>query len=591
MIKKFKTYNEEFSFDKIESEEIVIDINDYAEEYDNIFKDKFRCVKAVGPIHQEGEIFNVKDLFKGTFGMWITSKSRYDVTEKFKIIKGFDCDIEFLQLKKGNYIMIWPGKQQRINDADPNYEPYPGAPKRKARMKGSKENSLKRLSRIFSEHNKIFIPANRVVMYNLVEYLRDAQEKLIGGYFWETSSGTVVRGTTDKRYTGKQEEIVITRPRYIYTNGDHLILKSQKVGGTVWDREKETYLDINKPIYGKMVHWIDPELDPYGEEEWDDEVREITEIRSFDKFIPTGKSISSNEIEDMIEKRDVRVLNEDYIGRVMVSDLPNYYIHITNWIINNDGRQRYKGLRFYYDNYYDPNGKHYQFTTERVYYFKSNITITTYKEIDPMIIIDERDPYGEEDWREYVISEQFNEEYTPPKPKLVLDRTLNFSDFLRFDLLGLKKLNLVRDFMLEQIVIIKQGHNNARTKGRVYHIKPIKIDGDQYYEIKMTTKQGDKSIIIGDADKFKVKPPKQIKYKIDPCGEEDWELLGDDVPDVKSKVIKGKGKIKNNGYFSHTFPVKKDFYKILKDIRHQAIQKEDFEKFLKEKRKKENEED
>ncbi len=419
MIKKFKTYNEDFSFDKIESEEIVIDINDYAEEYDNIFKDRYRCVKAVGPIHQEGEIFNVKDLFKDTFGMWITSKSRYagDETEKLKIIKGFDCDIEFLQLKKGNYIMIWPGKQKRINDADPNYEPYPGA-KKKVKIKGSRDNFSVRFAKRWSEHEKIFIPANRVVMYNLVEYLRDAQEKLIGGYFWETSSGTIVRGTTDKRYTGKEEEIVITRPRYIYTNGDHLILKSQKIGGTVWDREKETYLDITKPIYGKMVHWIDPELDPYGEEEWEDEVREQL---SFD----------------------------------------------------DDDTTRYS-----------------------------------------------------------------SEEYTPPKPQLVLDKTLNFSDFLRFDLLGLKKLNLVRDFMLEQIAIIKQGHNNARTKGRVFNIKSVKIDGDQYYEIKMMTKQGEKSIIIGDGDKFKVKTPKQIKTKFDPYGEEDWELLEDEPVMAKKKKNK-----------------------------------------------------
>ena len=62
MIIKFDIYNEEFSFDKIESEDASIDINDYIEEYDNIFKDRYRCVKAVGPIHQVGEIFNVKDL-------------------------------------------------------------------------------------------------------------------------------------------------------------------------------------------------------------------------------------------------------------------------------------------------------------------------------------------------------------------------------------------------------------------------------------------------------------------------------------------------------------------------------------------------
>ena len=112
-----KLVEEQFSFEKIESEEITINLDDYIEEYDNIFKDRYRCIKAVGPVHQSGDVFKIDVLFKRfkQFGIHTNRKERYerDTTERFEILHGSNCDVEQIHRKNGDFIVIWPGKGDR----------------------------------------------------------------------------------------------------------------------------------------------------------------------------------------------------------------------------------------------------------------------------------------------------------------------------------------------------------------------------------------------------------------------------------------------------------------------------------------------
>ena len=75
---------------------------------------------------------------------------------------------------------------------------------------------------------------------------------------------------------GTSEEVVITRVVYASLRNGKLEVTTDRnitrkgYGGRREYLENEVfYLDITKPISGKKVHWIDPILDPYGEEDWE----------------------------------------------------------------------------------------------------------------------------------------------------------------------------------------------------------------------------------------------------------------------------------------------------------------------------------
>jgi hypothetical protein len=547
MIIKFDIYNEEFSFDKIESEEVVIDINDYVEEYDNIFKDRYRCVKAVGPINQVGEVFNVKDLFKGRFGMWIKRPDLYkgqNNEEKFEIINGWDCEIEQIKLKKGEFVVIWPDKADRIDITN------------RLKVKGRKEKNriFTRLSLRFNEEEKIVIPAGRIVMYNITEFLRDAQMKLLGtqdGY--ANTSNRVIRGTTPKSHNGREDMVTIPRANYITTKRGYIAVMSERKpfinrwGQEVWSDE-ETYLDITKPIYGKTIQWIDPDIDPYGEEEWEDMTEAL--INNFPKLIKTDNVIKYENTKYFTDD-DLKILNENFTGWVsIVPELSNYVMHVDRWRIPNTEF----GLVFVYDGYFEDGIPHIM-NNPSTYTLNPilNLEITKYNEKEPMIIKNEKDPYGEEDWEEYMdMKEAFetledDDILSLSSQVLVKDRYLCFGDFLRFDLLGLAKLKKLRIFFDDQIVVIEKTKNGKtnRIKGRVHRIRTFKIDDEQFYLIDMTTKKGEISVEIDSKyDRFKVKTSKKIKSPADPYGEEDWELVGD-TPVQETKPPKAGKKADN----------------------------------------------
>jgi len=186
------------------------------------------------------------------------------------------------------------------------------------------------------------------------------------------------------------------------------------------------------------------------------------------------------------------------------------------------------------------------------------------------------DPYGEEDWLENDLSEnkriemfesfitgnpglygddddihlfralrilRSKEEIRKDKMRLLsqdlksnIERFKNFDNYLLFDRLGLWRLNLLRKFLEGKIVVIEQSVDKKRTKGRVISIGQHKVNDDQYYSIKMMTKTGEVEIGICGKDRFKVKDEKVKKTKIDPYGEEDWELFSSDAPPEPSEI-------------------------------------------------------
>ena len=436
---------ETFSFDKIESEEVSVSIDDFVEEYDNIFKDRYRCIKAIDedkllPIKERddlvgglgltilpcistcirpkvGDVLDLKEVLARQVGIWVTNKPRWvgEETEKFKIINGWDCDVEKLEFKKGDKIMLWPDKIERRE----RLERYTSKPRRPH----SRDNWSKRLASRCEIDKKIFIPSGKIKLFNITEFLRYVQKNIV-------NDCNVIKATTDKTYTGKSEEIIIPGARYITSKSGALVFvcnrkKPGDHGGQWWMyRDDEHYVDITKPVSGKKIHWIDPEWDPYGEEDWQDE------------------------------------------------------------------------------------------------------------------------------------NESFDTDFSDDFKSIILGRYYPFKDVLRFDLLHLKLLNYLREISYNKTMVIVK--DEKKIKGRVYHIKAVKKEeGGRLYEFRLITKKGDKKVIVGPNDSFKIKIPKQSSN--DPYNEEDWELYTDipkakkekdepkkemekELQDLKGKVIKAKYK-------------------------------------------------
>lgn len=239
----------------------------------------------------------------------------------------------------------------------------------------------------------------------------------------------------------------------------------------------------------------------------------------------------------LFEDKDLNILNEEFTGFVKIEPDLNYYImDVKNW----ECSDRY--LSFNYNGYFSDAGG---FAKSTGHYCLESKTgkITKYNMREPLIIKDERDPYGEEDWYEYMVDSYHDDEYVVPV--LRKDRFLRFSDFIRFDLLSLRRLNVLREFCQDQVVVIKKG--DKITRGRLYGIKSYKDDnGRQHYIVKMMSKKGEKDVEIEVNDTFKVKSPEKIKSNIDPYNEEDWEIFGEKPVSDSSRINKLLDKGANN---------------------------------------------
>lgn len=256
MIKHFKIYNESLAFDRIEGEEVVANLEDFKEIYNNIFKDRWICEKGLG-VHQvsEGEVFNIKDLIgKESWGIKYKGE--------MKLIRGWDCEVRQEKLKKGNYLIIIPEQAEKarilrdIADRDK-----------------SKRDRFGRNFRLRMLRDKeMIIPlGGRLELFNLIEYI-NLLKTFIGyscvvkGIEYGSRKETVITGVDSIHLTpGGQIEIVHDNKMTPENDRDEIkqLLKLQPYYSHI-------YLDIRFPISCKRVHWVDPDIDPYGEEEWFD---------------------------------------------------------------------------------------------------------------------------------------------------------------------------------------------------------------------------------------------------------------------------------------------------------------------------------
>lgn len=256
------------------------------------------------------------------------------------------------------------------------------------------------------------------------------------------------------------------------------------------------------------------------------------------------KNIKIYSILEFSLEEIVIFLNENFTGWIKIyPELHTHFVHVIKWSIN---AVTNKILTFRYDKYFynsqigviqEINGN-YDIRLEKI------DEIMKYEIIENRIF-SEQDPYGEEDWlkENYKIKkfddifegfldwfkkkkkeenilkqERIKKRFKPIE--FEFEKIYVFSSILRFDLLGKKRLDWLREELDDQFIIIFNGEQ--QTRGRLVNIKPFKIRDRQYYTITLITKTGEEEVNINDRSRFKIKTPQESK--MDPYDEEDWEI-------------------------------------------------------------------
>lgn len=298
MIKDFKIFEsyeewinapfkENFSFEKTETEK-TINIEDYKEIYENIYKDRWLCRKGVGVNSgSAGKTFNIKELFGfGTWGILYNGK--------FKVVYGFDSDVEQIKLKKANYLIIKPcsGEKGRLENTDLNNE-------REAAYYRIRMNAIKRMEMTIKL-------SGTLELYNINDLTNDLQE-FIGGNVIITGRIDNSSSLYNTPLTG--QEISIKSPIYMGMNGKLRVIT------------KEKYYDLNvfEPITCKRIHWTDSVIDPYGEEEWFD-FDDVNEAKYTIRDMGILRYIKNFSIKDFVN-------DDDLASYLMVNYLTNYEMY------------------------------------------------------------------------------------------------------------------------------------------------------------------------------------------------------------------------------------------------------------------------
>ena len=163
------------------------------------------------------------------------------------------------------------------------------------------------------------------------------------------------------------------------------------------NEEDETYrVNIFRDIKKPRVFSIE---DPYGEEDWDEEI-----LESFMTWymMPTRKRINPDELTDLMKKKNIDKLNQDFIGWVRIKPVrSDYLINVTRWEIG----PRYNLILYYYEYIFSPDkeewgGLRIKEYTEKKYNIRQPKlqTIIKYTKGEGEQIFTKEDPYGEEAW-------------------------------------------------------------------------------------------------------------------------------------------------------------------------------------------------
>ena len=173
-------------------------------------------------------------------------------------------------------------------------------------------------------------------------------------------------------------------------------------------RGNDTILYITDKIVIKKVSRTHSDIDPYGEENWEeDHVEDILNER----LVITDKKIGSEEILN----KGLPVL-DDFIGWVHVSPLPNHNMHATKFYIEkNRNNPNPNTLWIVYDKYqYLPdlsiNTNSYP-DEDMDCDLNKNFYLAKVEEMEGKRIFTPDDPYGEEDWGWEVKENKFESGY------------------------------------------------------------------------------------------------------------------------------------------------------------------------------------
>jgi hypothetical protein len=241
MIKNFQSYNE-----SVVPNSVVFNIRDYCTTYDNIHKLNYRNVET-------GDVFRIFDLFKGTFGLFINDND-------FRIFQENDTEFRLFDTKKGKHLELWPNmgwKNTWINQTNKNDKD------------NKKWLDKYRIGR--EDKKKVIIPIEGyITTYDVNRFLTDIRTELKYGY--RTLIGYIKQGYREEQLIG------VRQPRYITiqeNNGYEGRNTNFNVVYIDMSNGSDPYgtrgiLNIAKPVKLKQTLRKFTEIDPLGEEDWDD---------------------------------------------------------------------------------------------------------------------------------------------------------------------------------------------------------------------------------------------------------------------------------------------------------------------------------
>jgi len=147
------------------------------------------------------------------------------------------------------------------------------------------------------------------------------------------------------------------------------------------------------------------ELDPYGEEDWANEGVEYIK-ETLKEIPPTMSPTLEIRYEDILEEdiNAIEYLNKNLTGWIKFTtpELERYIIHVVKYEPGLDW-PIIRNINIYYNSHISSN---VLTSSDSILQYNLNIGLNDsfikYEEREPLIIKNELDPYGEEDWHEYI---------------------------------------------------------------------------------------------------------------------------------------------------------------------------------------------
>jgi len=264
------------------------------------------------------------------------------------------------------------------------------------------------------------------------------------------------------------------------------------------------FVDIITDLYGfnleeynkeKERSPIHKDVDPYDEEEWDDDYpTNVRESKLYEeiKFKESKVSFVVKRIEDTyggytIDPKDIVTLNKYYTGWVKITpDLETYIMYANRW------KESHSMLLLSYDRYvFNGQISPVSHGERGDYSMSSNkIKIIKYEELEPVRKFTEDDPYGEEDWE---MNESEKSKDFKVSSKIICKKTL------------------------------KANFGNCFTRGKEYVITGYSIKDKKFF-VDGNNEVSFQFNLDEMREYFTNNPLPRVFNPNDPYGEEDWDM-------------------------------------------------------------------